>query len=287
MKNRSTLTLILLCLCFVVSPVFTLMGCSSNVQSEVAIIPPTDAETEEDNLDDSDGNAPDNDGDSFIESSPPPDTKKTYVRSKVDGLNIRSAKSASSIAVGSINKNDMVPLLGTENGWYKTTYKGKTAYLSASSAYTELYKVEKSASDKIEKVMEIGEKYLGTKYVYGATRLHNGKGKFLSGFKDTAFDCSSFVQYAYYYGADVLLNLTTRTQVSQGQAVNGVKNMKRGDLMFFTNAQRYYNTGVERIGHVAIYLGDNYILHTAYDYAVIEPISTTRWNYLLYIRRHV
>ena len=91
----------------------------------------------------------------------------------------------------------------------------------------------------------------------------------------------------FYFGADVLLDLTTRTQVKQGSAVKEINDLRRGDLMFFTNAQRYNNVGVERIGHVAIYFGDNYILHTASDYAVIEPISSTRWKYLLEIKRHI
>ena len=56
-------------------------------------------------------------------------------------------------------------------------------------------------------------------------------------------------------------------------------------MIFFTNAQRYNKTGVERIGHVALYLGDNYILHTASDYAVIEQISAQRWRYYIETRR--
>ena len=54
--------------------------------------------------------------------------------------------------------------------------------------------------------------------------------------------------------------------------------------MFFTNASRKNNTGIERVGHVAIYLGGNYILHTASDHAVIEPISATRWSYYITTR---
>lgn len=44
---------------------------------------------------------------------------------------------------------------------------------------------------------------------------------------------------------------------------------------------------VERIGHVGIYLGKNYILHTASDYAVIEPISSFRWSYYILSKRVV
>ena len=57
--------------------------------------------------------------------------------------------------------------------------------------------------------------------------------------------------------------------------------------MFFTNASRYNKTGNERIGHVGIYFGNNYILHTASDHAVIEPISAQRWNYTITARRVV
>ena len=63
------------------------------------------------------------------------------------------------------------------------------------------------------------------------------------------------------------------------------ENIARGDLLFYTNAQRYDKTGVERIGHVALYLGENYILHTASDYAVIEQMSATRQKYFVTARR--
>ena len=93
------------------------------------------------------------------------------------------------------------------------------------------------------------------------------------------------MQYMFYQGAGIYLNMTTRTQISQGKAVTD--DLKRGDLMFFTNESRKNNTGIERVGHVALYLGDNYILHTASDYAKIEQISQTRWSYYLSARRMV
>lgn len=65
------------------------------------------------------------------------------------------------------------------------------------------------------------------------------------------------------------------------------ENLARGDLMFFTNQSRKDKVGIERIGHVAIYLSNNYILHTATDHAVIEPISPTRWSYYITTRRVV
>ena len=284
MKKRLHL-LVLTCVFLLFSP-FVVACANTNANYSPAIPPELNLPNEDGDEDDVFADNTE-ESDDQINGSSPPDNVATYIRAKVNGLNLRQSPSASGNVVGSINSKDMVVYLEKVDGWYKTFYKGKTAYISASSSYTELYQMPKSDSEKIENVISIGAKFLGTKYVYGATRLHNGKGVFLTGFTDTAFDCSSFVQYAFYYGANVNLNLTTRTQVTQGKAVYGKENMRRGDLMFFTNASRYYNTGIERIGHVAIYLGDNYILHTASDYAVIEPISTTRWNYLLDIKRHV
>ena len=36
---------------------------------------------------------------------------------------------------------------------------------------------------------------------------------------------------------------------------------------------------------VGIYFGNNYILHTASDFAVLEPISSLRWSYYISARR--
>ena len=146
--------------------------------------------------------------------------------------------------------------------------------------------MEKSGDDMVEADIAEGTKFMGVPYVYGAVRLHDGKGNLLKGFSLDAFDCSSLMQYMFYKGADKLLQVTTRTLVKQGTTVSKSK-LKRGDLMFFTNASRKNNTGIERIGHVAMYLGDNYILHTASDYAKIEQISSTRWSYYIQSQRMI
>lgn len=210
----------------------------------------------------------------------------TYARAKVNGLNLRTGPGSNYTSLGYINAGDMVVLLSKEGDWYRTQYKNKTAYISASSSYTETFEIELSDNSVIEKVIEEGLQLLGYPYVYGAIRYHDGTGKKLSNFDPTKYDCSSLMQYIFYHGANVNLNMTTRTQVKQGIYVPR-SDLKRGDLIFFTNSSRYNNTGIERIGHVALYLGENYILHTASDYAVIEEISTQRWNYYIETRRLV
>lgn len=206
-----------------------------------------------------------------------------YVRSKTDGLNVRAGAGTNYRSLGTLDKGDMVAYIGESDGWYETKFVGVTAYVSASAKYTEKVAMEKR-TEKVERAIEEGFGLLGTKYVYGAVRLHDGSGRLNAGFDITAFDCSSFMQYVFYYGADEILQVNTRTQVYQGESVEKAA-IERGDLLFFTNASRYYNSGVERIGHVALYLGDGYILHTASDHAVAEKISEKRQSYFICARR--
>lgn len=214
----------------------------------------------------------------------PTQNKAVYIKSLITGLNVRKAASTSSASLGSLDAGDMTVYLAKEGKWYKTYYRNQIAYIS--STYSVLYEMD--ASDEvIEKVILTGAKLLGTPYVYGAVRLHNGNGKVNSkSFDINKFDCSSYTQYMYFYGANIILDTTTRTQIKQGVSVQKGQ-IKRGDLIFFTNSSRYYKTGVERVGHVALYLGDNYILHTASDYAVIEQISNLRWSYYIETRRYL
>ena len=202
----------------------------------------------------------------------------SYVNVLSDGVNIRSGAGTDYSVRGSAQKATMYALNGSSGGWYKTGYKNKPAYIS--NKYCEVVEMESSGDEKIEAIINEGTKLLGTAYVYGAVRYHDGNGKLLSGFKTSAFDCSSLMQYIFYKGAGVNLQLTTRTQIYQGKTVKKSQ-LQRGDLMFFTNESRKDNVGVERVGHVALYLGDNWILHTASDYAKIEQISAKRWSFFI------
>ncbi|MDE6442565.1 MAG: C40 family peptidase [Clostridia bacterium] len=207
----------------------------------------------------------------------------SYITVTSDSVNFRSGAGTNYYVSGQAEKNTLYACLGEVNGWYKTYYKNKTVYIS--KKYCVIVDMQKGA-DKIEDVIAEGTKLLGTPYVYGAVRVHDGKGNKLKGFTTSAFDCSSLMQYMFYKGADKLIDVNTRTQIYQGTTVSR-QNLKRGDLMFFTNASRKNNKGIERVGHVAMYLGDNYILHTASDYAKIEKISSLRWSYFIQAQRMI
>ncbi len=176
----------------------------------------------------------------------------------------------------------MYAVIGKTGNWYKTYYRNKVAYIHAN--YTDVFTLKKSDESRVEQIVEEAYKLLGVPYVYGAVRLHDGNGNFLKGFSTQKFDCSSLVQYVFYQGSKILLNTTTRTQVKQGKYI-AKADIRRGDCLFFTNEDRQYKAGIERVGHVAIYLGDNYILHTSSDYARIEKINAKRWSFYLEARR--
>lgn len=217
------------------------------------------------------------------EPEPEPEIKTvTYLKVTGNGVNLRTGAGTDYSVKGVAEKNTLYAYLGTVGGWYKLNYKNSIVYIS--KKFCTIVEMEISDNQDVEEVIEDGTKYMGVKYVYGAVRYHDGTGKKLKGFTEAEFDCSSLMQYIFYTGAKKILNVNTRTQVKQGVTVSRSQ-IKRGDLLFFTNASRQYNTGLERIGHVALYLGDNYILHTSSDYAKIEQISSSRWDYFIQAQR--
>jgi len=207
--------------------------------------------------------------------------KKTYIVSTVNSLRVRSGASTNSAVVGNLDKNDALLLVEKVGNYYKTTFKEKTAFVHAN--YCDLIEVETGA-ETAEKAIDIASGLMGYPYVWGSQRYHWGNGVLNKNFVDGEFDCSALVQYAYYKADKIILDVTSRKQSHNGVEV-AKSDLKRGDLMFFTNASRKNKTGEERIGHVGIYFGNNYILHTASDHAVIEPISALRWSYYLTARR--
>jgi cell wall-associated NlpC family hydrolase len=116
-------------------------------------------------------------------------------------------------------------------------------------------------------VLATAESYLGKKYVYG-------------GESPTGFDCSGFVQFVFGKHR-VELPRTSRQQASAGKALpRTVAALQPGDLMLFSSKGG-------RVDHVAIYAGDNRILHSSAGAGgvVYDDLSTPRGKW--YLARHV
>ncbi len=285
-KSKSILAL--LCALICLSPTITFVACNKNNEAN---LPSTEIESEvsEEVSTDKEGElsppptAPEQTPTPPIEEESKPVLQTaSYIRCTGENVNIRSGAGTDFTIVGQAEKGTMYAIIGKTGDWYKTYYRNKVAYIYAS--YASVFTLEKTQNERVEKVIEEGYKLIGVPYVYGAVRLHDGKGKLLAGFSAQKFDCSSLVQYVFYKGANKLLQVNTRTQFTQGTYVNP-SDLQRGDCIYFTNEERQHKTGIERVGHVAIYLGNNYILHTASDYARIEKMSNYRWNFYIEARR--
>ncbi|MGI6213627.1 MAG: C40 family peptidase [Christensenellales bacterium] len=182
-------------------------------------------------------------------------------------VNVRlTPDSSGNNIVGTLKAGEKTEYIERANqNWYYIIYKGKKAYVSANSAYTMLLDGAQSAPEgreqKIESIIAAGMAKLAVPYQYGATRVLLYSGAPNPAFTGKTFDCSSFVQYAFYAGAGVKLQGDSRSQSLHGQSV-AREALQRGDLIFMTTPARATISGIEHIGHVAIYLGEGKILHT-------------------------
>ncbi|MTV50863.1 LysM peptidoglycan-binding domain-containing protein [Heliobacillus mobilis] len=97
-------------------------------------------------------------------------------------------------------------------------------------------------------IISTGKKLLGKPYKYGAQSMN-----------PSSFDCSSFTQYVYGVN-HIKLNRVASQQATQGQNIDKGQ-MREGDLVFFWNNDTQNQKGLDRIGHVGIYLGDGKFIH--------------------------
>ena len=100
--------------------------------------------------------------------------------------------------------------------------------------------------------------FVGNPYVYGGTSLTNGA------------DCSGFVM-SVYANFGVSLPHSSTADRTQGYAVDGLANAQPGDLVCYS-------------GHVALYIGNNMIVHASSSKTGII-ISNADYKTVLAVRR--
>lgn len=186
------------------------------------------------------------------------------------GLNVRSGAGSKSSVISTLKNNDIINIIGEENGWYKIKldngqvgYVGSTLVAKASASevsssrknYIEVSdkKVDSSIKESSKtvysgensgaKVVETAESLLGTPYSWGGT-------------SPSGFDCSGFTQYVYKNALGVDLPRVSRDQANYGSAVS-VSSAKAGDLLYFDTV------GSGRTSHVGIYIGSGKFIHAS------------------------
>ena len=150
----------------------------------------------------------------------------------------------------------------TMSGWVKTkdvTVKIQKEYLYTPEEYDDMleqewaanaitYTLEETSLPKEGEAAEFlkyATQFLGNRYVWGGTSLTSGA------------DCSGFTM-SLFKKFGYSLSRTAAEQAYNGKAVKGNK-LEPGDLVFYHTDRKNKN----RISHVAIYIGDGKILHSA------------------------
>ena len=128
---------------------------------------------------------------------------------------------------------------------YKGTYVASGSVKTPKKGQKRYYINKNKVNQKRSTIVTQALAYLNTPYVYGGTSLKNG------------IDCSAFTR-AIYKKAGISLERTARSQATQGKKVT-LSKAKPGDLIFYSGS-RYGS-----ITHVAIYLGNNKIVHAGYS----------------------
>jgi peptidoglycan endopeptidase LytE len=132
--------------------------------------------------------------------------------------------------------------------------------VSAASTTSSESNTKAVNSSLADRVIQIGEKYLGAKYLYGASPS-----------RTDAFDCSSFTMRVFSE-AGISLPRTSAAQSQVGTPVS-FNQLQKGDLVFF-------DTDFDgTINHVGIYAGNGQMLNASTSKGVsYTSINSSYWK---------
>jgi len=168
------------------------------------------------------------------------DTKILY------GVNLRSQPNSTkdSIILEMLPVGEKVQVIQEVDAmWLEIrTRDNKTGYISAKPKYSD-YTSAPLVDRQADELIAYGEKFLNRPYEFGAATEQT-----------LTFDCSSFVSRLFKDKLSIDLPRVSYNQAKEGKQV-GINDLRKGDLLFFSAR------GLD-IGHVAIYVGNNRILHT-------------------------
>jgi len=176
--------------------------------------------------------------------------KKKAKKKKKKKQKKQESKKNNSHAQNSENTQNKATKKKNANGASETAKKKKKNknQLNTTQANTSAVKAtakSSSQANKASQVISIGMRYKGVPYKFGSSKNTT-----------QTFDCSSFTQRVFKQ-VGIKLPRDSRQQSKVGKHVSKGQ-LKKGDLVFF----RSYGSASPRITHVAIYAGNNTLLHT-------------------------
>ena len=186
---------------------------------------------------------------------------------KIAALKVRSGPGTKYKQWTTIRREETYIVTNQLDGWVEIEIDEDSdkGYISTSNNYVEVryaldqaiefHPATKGPTTLRTNIKNTALKYIGGSYVWGGNTLGAG------------VDCSGFVQQIFkLYG--VTLPRVSKEQAKSGVAVSS-GNKKVGDLIFYANSN-----GV--VDHVAIYIGNNQVVHAASTKA---GIKISNWDY--------
>lgn len=186
---------------------------------------------------------------------------------KIAALKVRSGPGTKYKQWTTIRREETYIVTNQLDGWVEIEIDEDSdkGYISTSNNYVEVryaldqaiefHPATKGPTTLRTNIKNTALKYIGGSYVWGGNTLGAG------------VDCSGFVQQIFkLYG--VTLPRVSKEQAKSGSAVSS-GNKKVGDLIFYANSN-----GV--VDHVAIYIGNNQVVHAASTKA---GIKISNWDY--------
>lgn len=197
-----------------------------------------------------------------------------------DDLNVRTEADTDSSVLTVLDKGTIVTVTGKEGKFSEIivpdsdsvsslTDESETAYVYTkyitkgtklpSSSKTTVSSTKSSSVNKGQQVVNYALKFVGNPYRYGGTSLTKGA------------DCSGFVQSVYkHFGKS--LPRTSYSQRRAGTKVSSLSKAKPGDIICYS-------------GHVAIYMGNNKIVHASTYKTGIKVSYNAAYRRIVTIRR--
>lgn len=145
-----------------------------------------------------------------------------------------------------VSQGETYQVLEEKSGWVKIKTDAGSGYIrlagNATMVETTRERVDASAVKRNE-IVNYAMQFVGGRYVYGGNDPHTG------------VDCSGFTRYVMQHAAGITLNRSSSGQATQGTQIS-LEQIKPGDLIFYASSSG-------RINHVALYIGDEKIVHAS------------------------
>ncbi|RYG11281.1 MAG: glycoside hydrolase [Chitinophagaceae bacterium] len=185
-----------------------------------------------------------------------------------------SKPDVNSIRVSDLVKGNILQVLAEEKSYYKVLFPDKrTGYVKKTDAkgFSEW---EKNPNPNADAILETAKTLIGVPYLWGGTSI---KG----------VDCSGFTKTSYFLNG-IIIPRDASQQALVGSAIDVLdadsisvekclKNLKPGDLLFFSAAKRRGVNG-GRVSHTAIYMGNGEFIQAA-GMVKISSLVPTAANY--------